>query len=349
MTVPNTPTRTIPVYPGGLRKEDRPNSTDAAERQKRDGMAWRFMGLDDWTTVRIFETFGALGIPLDEPRFRELALRYRSIEELAQTWDENFSVEDLWSDFPFLGAQALWRRITPDIASPETIADVLQTCADLLDGIDRDPETIKTHLKVFTDYLTAFPESEIPEQYEAIQRSLLTDIVWICSTAISLFGDNDPEEAARINHIVQLASPPGGAILLGDMALITARQGNIEDARALLAEQLRREPDAPETYLTAAAFANHVGDYEGMVEHAVKALTLEKDPSYWNTIYTRLAKMFMAAGRQSDLDAVKGRIRIPREPLAPAAISHVPAQSTRVGRNDPCPCGSGKKYKKCHG
>jgi preprotein translocase subunit SecA len=21
----------------------------------------------------------------------------------------------------------------------------------------------------------------------------------------------------------------------------------------------------------------------------------------------------------------------------------------RVGRNDPCPCGSGKKYKHCHG
>lgn len=22
---------------------------------------------------------------------------------------------------------------------------------------------------------------------------------------------------------------------------------------------------------------------------------------------------------------------------------------TKVGRNDPCPCGSGKKYKNCHG
>jgi uncharacterized protein YecA (UPF0149 family) len=22
---------------------------------------------------------------------------------------------------------------------------------------------------------------------------------------------------------------------------------------------------------------------------------------------------------------------------------------TTVGRNDPCPCGSGKKFKKCHG
>lgn len=27
----------------------------------------------------------------------------------------------------------------------------------------------------------------------------------------------------------------------------------------------------------------------------------------------------------------------------------VQATSDRVGRNDPCPCGSGKKYKKCHG
>ncbi|MBM3368770.1 MAG: hypothetical protein FJY43_10930, partial [Betaproteobacteria bacterium] len=22
---------------------------------------------------------------------------------------------------------------------------------------------------------------------------------------------------------------------------------------------------------------------------------------------------------------------------------------TKVGRNDPCPCGSGRKYKQCHG
>jgi preprotein translocase subunit SecA len=27
----------------------------------------------------------------------------------------------------------------------------------------------------------------------------------------------------------------------------------------------------------------------------------------------------------------------------------VAAQVPRVGRNDPCPCGSGKKYKNCHG
>jgi len=32
-----------------------------------------------------------------------------------------------------------------------------------------------------------------------------------------------------------------------------------------------------------------------------------------------------------------------------AAMSNEPIVSDKVGRNDPCPCGSGKKYKKCHG
>ena len=35
------------------------------------------------------------------------------------------------------------------------------------------------------------------------------------------------------------------------------------------------------------------------------------------------------------------------QPLAPVQ-GHITA-GPKVGRNDPCPCGSGKKYKKCHG
>ena len=30
-------------------------------------------------------------------------------------------------------------------------------------------------------------------------------------------------------------------------------------------------------------------------------------------------------------------------------IQQVVRSGDKVGRNDPCPCGSGKKYKKCHG
>jgi len=34
--------------------------------------------------------------------------------------------------------------------------------------------------------------------------------------------------------------------------------------------------------------------------------------------------------------------------LLPAAV-HRLLGGAAAGRNDPCPCGSGKKYKKCHG
>ena len=34
---------------------------------------------------------------------------------------------------------------------------------------------------------------------------------------------------------------------------------------------------------------------------------------------------------------------------AAGAVAAPPGQVPRVGRNDPCPCGSGKKYKQCHG
>ncbi|MCW2949083.1 MAG: hypothetical protein JWN41_96 [Thermoleophilia bacterium] len=36
------------------------------------------------------------------------------------------------------------------------------------------------------------------------------------------------------------------------------------------------------------------------------------------------------------------------EAAEPVALVPVTSKST-VGRNDPCPCGSGQKYKKCHG
>lgn len=61
------------------------------------------------------------------------------------------------------------------------------------------------------------------------------------------------------------------------------------------------------------------------------------------------------------------RIQLPPRPAArPVAVEGAPAKAqaapqaaapkpaskfanSKVGRNDPCPCGSGKKYKKCHG
>jgi uncharacterized protein len=36
-------------------------------------------------------------------------------------------------------------------------------------------------------------------------------------------------------------------------------------------------------------------------------------------------------------------------PRRKAAVTTLVRDEPKVGRNDDCPCGSGKKYKKCHG
>lgn len=57
---------------------------------------------------------------------------------------------------------------------------------------------------------------------------------------------------------------------------------------------------------------------------------------------------------ESDVEAVEEQTRKADE--APKEFTHEssgqidqPSQPPRVGRNEPCPCGSGKKYKQCHG
>lgn len=51
----------------------------------------------------------------------------------------------------------------------------------------------------------------------------------------------------------------------------------------------------------------------------------------------------------TDKDADDGHVHGPacRHEHEPQTPQRNPLRS--VGRNDPCPCGSGKKYKKCHG
>jgi preprotein translocase subunit SecA len=86
------------------------------------------------------------------------------------------------------------------------------------------------------------------------------------------------------------------------------------------------------------------------VASADKPPTLEAPPAREISIPTRQASTTIDAlekefqrKKQRELEAAQ---------FAGAGDASQPAQrrtGEKVGRNDPCPCGSGKKYKKCHG
>jgi len=54
-----------------------------------------------------------------------------------------------------------------------------------------------------------------------------------------------------------------------------------------------------------------------------------------------------AATKRDPVIVGAGRARSLSDATSGAAAG--PVDWTSVGRNDPCPCGSGKKFKKCHG
>ena len=54
--------------------------------------------------------------------------------------------------------------------------------------------------------------------------------------------------------------------------------------------------------------------------------------------------------RREQADAIRQQLEHQAAATSGASsVGAVPAEAVKVGRNDPCPCGSGKKFKQCHG
>jgi preprotein translocase subunit SecA len=62
-----------------------------------------------------------------------------------------------------------------------------------------------------------------------------------------------------------------------------------------------------------------------------------------------LAEAALAAGARADGRGAERRAPLHTRRSAEAVDPHEPATWGKVPRNAPCPCGSGRKYKHCHG
>jgi len=82
-------------------------------------------------------------------------------------------------------------------------------------------------------------------------------------------------------------------------------------------------------------------------DFAEKALRVLRDPAAHRPLGRAAEQMIEQRVRQQ---RTAPKIELSAPPKAegqrPQGTVH---RDAKVGRNDPCPCGSGKKYKKCHG
>ena len=83
---------------------------------------------------------------------------------------------------------------------------------------------------------------------------------------------------------------------------------------------------------------------EEMDENTVVSLDYDKEKLYYNMVGAR-AEWLYNLEQWDNLLTPERRKELYREQKNSTTVVKPP----KIGRNDPCPCGSGKKYKKCCG
>lgn len=151
---------------------------------------------------------------------------------------------------------------------------------------------------------------------------------------------------------VVYAADPDSTEARALQATLLMRQGKEEEAMQRCAEAVRLlkadtparlyDADGPERLLQT------VEDY--MVELEVSQAQPPEDIDLTEARARRDVREFeMMAKRQAQMEAMERAQQPEAEVHDLSETEQAPAVQRKVGRNDPCPCGSGKKYKKCHG
>ena len=310
-------------------KSDRERALlESADRQRESGLGWRLDGFSETSTEEIFGKLSELGIASSADGFREEALAHGTPTKLAEAWTAASRAEGKWADYPTLAARELWRRLLKDEMRPEVVSDELD---DFLERAEVSSDTGKLLLwRQAAHALTSacLRQGTEPDTalFGAILRESGCDLTgWMEEMPPLLMGTEFESEAADLCR--DFAHFTSGPSLLAERAEILLRLGDAASAVSEIEALLREHPDEPAVLLKAGGIFESVG----RADEAQKCLGA----------YTRA----LEAKRR----AAHTRISSPAAAAPGDKVSPVPFGLMRVSPNAPCPCGSGKKFKRCHG
>lgn len=139
------------------------------------------------------------------------------------------------------------------------------------------------------------------------------------------------------------------------------RAGRLDDAIAFYTQVMRECPDEPNTVYLKAQAHLHAGELQAARLAFRRAIALNMDAAdYYVGLGDACARLgdhgeareaYASALRYNPAlaDAVSARVASLAPPTAAPASYAASAAPAEPGRNAPCPCGSGLRYKQCHG
>jgi len=132
-------------------------------------------------------------------------------------------------------------------------------------------------------------------------------------------------------------------LMQGDLAIVLAKAGRRDEALAQVSANLEQAEDATLVEAKAGEAHRALGDLPAAEAYFRRSLVEAKTSSERLQALIRVASCLLDQGRETEANQVLKTAR------ALETESVQKANPPAVGRNEPCPCGSGKKYKKCHG
>ena len=210
------------------------------------------------------------------------------------------------------------------------------------------------------------------EIYEAVKDdpkrwSVLDDatdnrlIEWLIPVPLALAGEGLVQEGARMS--LAWAEIAEAENFLPDRAFLLAQAGLESEAREQVQTNILRFPNHAWVHIKSGDALYELKDPSGAEAYFRRGLDLADEDYDRAGALDRLIPFLRETGRVSeavDLEAAEQKRRGEDDESdgdddvdmaqLPGSFDDEPVarSAEKVGRNDPCPCGSGKKYKKCH-
>ncbi len=186
-----------------------------------------------------------------------------------------------------------------------------------------------------------------PERFEELLESERLSPNWLTELPMALAAGGLVDEAVAVGDAYAALDATDREMLARDVAVILAEAGRADEA---LMRVGALEPDDPWTQITAGDVHAALGDALEAERAFRKALALTRRPdgSPYDAAIA-LERLGAALTRQPGREGEARELTREARRIERSAFSGSRIVAAKVGRNDPCPCGSGRKHKRCCG
>ena len=288
-----------------------PDIERTIRKHREQGFGWRYDGLGDWTTEAIIDKLRELGVNTSAEEFLEQARSAGRCAVLEAKWVHNLKFEGFWADFPFLAAEELWERLTPDLLCPETLSNHLEAVVGRSRAnrgrlISEEEERAEVDMATaVAEYLEGFPKEDRPAWFKDIVDCGTCDYgSWL----LELVLNSGPRFPTEITYVANIMSDCEHAEnYQGDLALALAIAGRREEALDLVDANLERFPDRVWTRIMAGDVCKELHELGEAVHLYTEAMPMATNPYEWDAIEQRFVPLLERMGRDAEWELLKKR------------------------------------------